>query len=103
MSMDCSEFKNIYPELWNFLAAYFPDADIENMTDFEVVQSYSEVARIEEIRKVIDQGTEIVNHPDFPGEVISYEANRYFTDMNEARCWLKAILGKLKSCSNLKT
>jgi len=89
-------FKEHYPQLFQFFAGYFPDADIEDYTDEEVISNYiadcnkSEKSKSElaETKKELDLLIE--NIQDYWQEVGS-ESNRYFATSAEVLEWLKMI------------
>lgn len=86
-----------YPELANFLGAWFPDADLEGRTDTEAAIQFKRTATLSELNSAIKQGKRLLNEENFPWEAISVEANRCFTNAKEAKRWLGLIIAILEA------
>lgn len=80
-----------YKELANFLGAWFPEADMEGLTDEQVVSQFSRVAPSVEIAAVRQQLDDILSSGDYNPEEIGREANRYFSSREECASWLQSI------------
>lgn len=81
-----------YPVLANFLGSEFPDADLEGLSDEEVVKRYAYRVSLKLLSQVIEEGKALLAAKAFPDEEIGYEANRYFSCPEAARQWLAGIL-----------
>ena len=99
MKGDAMKLDQQYPELANFLGSEFPDADLEGLSDEEVVKRYAFRASPKMRSRVIEKGKALLAEKVFPREEISYEANRYFSDSEDARQWLTMIIQILESTS----
>ncbi len=89
-------FKEHYPKLFQFFAGYFPDADIDDLTDEEVVSNY--IADCNKPEKSKNELIETKNELNFLIEnvenywqEIGQESNRYFATSADALEWLKMI------------
>lgn len=80
-----------YPVLWNFLGCWFPDADLENLTDEEVVTDFLNVRDKEMEMQVLKEMKSLLIEDNFPCDEISDQANRYFESEEECRSWLEEI------------
>lgn len=82
--------KDTHPILFDFFAGYFPDADLDGLTDVEVVQQFISY-NSDEI--VLQTKNELNNLPkdDFLLNNIAKEANRFFESTEEINEWLDLI------------
>ncbi|MCH5720503.1 contact-dependent growth inhibition system immunity protein [Niabella hibiscisoli] len=93
-------FKKSYPVLYQFFGAYFPDADIEGLTDEEVTTNYiidsnkSEKSKTELEQTKKELSSLMCNIEDYWQEV-SDESNRFFESPSDALEWLAMINHKL--------
>ncbi len=79
-----------YPNLSQFLSSYFPDADLDGLTDQQVAIEFAKTnpeeivtVTLEELKKVIDDQSSF--------EAVGIEANRYFENNQAVLDWLKMI------------
>jgi len=84
-----------YPVLFQFFAGYFPEADLDGLTDIEVVADFKQ-----KNPQYVIQETQIALGK-IPNEVavlqeIADEANRYFETTVEAWEWVQMIRGELE-------
>lgn len=91
-----------YPELANFLGSEFPDADFEGLSDEEVVKRYTFRVSPKLRYRVIEKGKALLAEKAFPGEEVGREANRYFSDSEDARQWLAMIIQILESTTSYR-
>ena len=83
------------PELHAFLTTYFLDADQD--ADLQATQAFIAASSPDKQKQVIVQAQRLLTDPEIPVEEFGSEANRWFGDMDEARAWLKQILGTLEA------
>jgi hypothetical protein len=90
------DFKKSYPQLFQFFAGYFPDADLEDFTDEQVVSNYildcnkSEKSKSELENAKKELNVLIENIEDY-WQKVGQESNRYFATSADALEWLKMI------------
>lgn len=90
------KFHDKYPALANFLGAWFPDADLEDLEDQEVVANFLQTPNQNVHNAVRIELGRLLNNSDLlPYEDISQEANRYFENERECRSWLLMVKDKL--------
>ena len=93
-----AKFRQQYPDLYNFLGAYFPDSDFEGFTsDEEVARNFVETSPEPAVKKVIEQGTKLLSQRELPWEIIGRVAYRLLKDEDEAYQWLEKIIRTLES------
>lgn len=80
-----------YTNLSQFLTGYFPDADLDELTDEQVVHEFvssnpQEIVMVtkNELEKIIEENTFF--------DEIGFLANRYFKNQDEVLEWLETIL-----------
>lgn len=83
-----------YPVLFQFFAGYFPEADLDGLTDPEVVAEFKKLNPPEVIQETVTELANITNDSPWLGE-ISKEANRYFATNEAAWEWVKMIKAEL--------
>ncbi len=81
-----------HPLLFDFFAGYFPEADLDGLTDEQVVDQFILNNNNEIIEKTKKQLSSIDFNDDFLLKNIINEANRYFETTEEILDWLKMIL-----------
>ena len=86
------------PELLRFLSTYLSDSDSEQDLETVKVSLKSCPSTTQEVITV--QLQSLLNDSDLPLEELGTEANRWFSDADEARQWMTQILGVMKSQSN---
>ena len=87
---------NKYEKLFNFLGCWFPDMDLEGLTEKDIVKNYKQIIDKRNLSVVIAQAEEVKNKIEDYWEVIREETNVYFEDHNEALLWLDSIINLLK-------
>lgn len=93
-------FKKDYPELFQFFAGYFPDADFDGITDEDVVAIYvadcikSENSKIE-LEKTKKELINLIDNIEKYWQEVGKEANRYFHSSIDALQWLNMINQRL--------
>ncbi len=79
------------PDLHVFLSTYFPDAEVE--ADEETTRAYMKIAPTDRRQQIIIQAKSLLASTEtFPLEELGTEANRWFSDHEEARAWLRLLL-----------
>jgi protein PhnA len=86
------------PELYTFLTTVFPDVDADS--DTNVTVSYASSAPADRKIQVISQVKLLIADPEFPFEELGTEANRWFSDAEEGRNWMRQILSALELSSS---
>lgn len=90
-----------YPELFQFFGGYFPDADLEGITDEEVVSRYisdcnaSERSKLE-LENATKELEDLINNINEYWQEVGEEANRYFRTSDEVLEWLEMIRRELQ-------
>src|SRR5439155_527950 len=85
-------FHAAYPNLFNFLGGWFPDADFDGLTDAEVARNFASRDALRTVQAVGDEARRLLGDIPFPREILGECANRYFTSPEEARRWLEELL-----------
>ncbi len=84
-----------YPNAFQFFVGYFPEADMENKTDQQVVEEFcSDNPK----KLLIKTKKELIalSEDSSLWETISIEANRHFNESEEMAAWLGMILLELQ-------
>lgn len=82
-------------DLANFLGTWYPDADLDGLSDMEVAHKFKCAATSVELQQVIEQLDELLSSNDIDLREVSEEANRSFRSLSECEDWLRAIRGIL--------
>jgi hypothetical protein len=83
-------------EFWNFVGAWFPDADLEGVDDDEqVVRNFVATKNHGRIEQVYLGCREVLAMDPLPVDRITDDANRYFENEMECREWLNKCLAIL--------
>jgi len=80
-----------YPDLANFLGSWFPDADLEGLTDNEVTRKFMSVVSTAELEKVRSQCRSLLSLSSLPVQEIIAESNRHFVTEEDCREWLTDV------------
>ncbi len=83
-------FEDKYPELFQFFAGYFPEADLDGLTDDQVVQGYIKESPSELINEVQKELGLLLSDESSWGDA-AMEANRHFEKNEELRQWLERV------------
>ncbi|KAA1247715.1 contact-dependent growth inhibition system immunity protein [Aquimarina sp. RZ0] len=79
-----------YPYLFQFFTGYFPESDLDQLTDYEVVQKYLKENSETVLTKTKKELQELLNDGDIWKE-IGIEINRYFGNDKEIKAWLEMV------------
>ncbi|MEQ1965342.1 contact-dependent growth inhibition system immunity protein [Xenorhabdus khoisanae] len=90
-------FQEKYKNLYNFFGAWFPDADFEDLTDEEIVDSFKKVTSNEVIKEALGEISLLVKDESFPLEEITDSTNIHFEDKTDCINWLVNIQTYLKA------
>ncbi len=83
---------NRYPELSMFLG-FFPDADLEGLTDEEAARKFCTEMDAEDRRDAMAQGRDLLENEDTAYiDAVGRYANRHFENRAAAREWLNGVL-----------
>ncbi|MDX2167951.1 MAG: hypothetical protein SF182_12830 [Deltaproteobacteria bacterium] len=88
--------RNRYPQLFEFLAAWFPEADFEARTDRAAIEAYRRVAKPAERALVIRQGRALLAARPLPWRAMAEAANRRFSNAEAFAAWLDGVLEALE-------
>lgn len=88
--------KNRYPELFEFLAAWFAEADLEERSDRTAIEAYRRVANRTDRAVVVRQGRALLASRPLPWRTMAQTANRRFDDAAAAYAWLDGVLDALE-------
>jgi hypothetical protein len=76
-------------EFWNFIGSWFPDADLEGVSDDQhVVRNFLDTKNARKIEQVRCGCDEMLALPKLPMDRIMAEANRHFETETQCREWL---------------
>ncbi len=81
------------PELLRFLSTYFSETSAD--TDAETVQNFVARANPDELNSLISEFRQALEGETLDLGELGAEANRWFGDTEEARDWLREVLGYL--------
>ncbi len=87
--------ENKYPFLFQFFAGYFPEADLEQLTDSEIVYNYLQDNPEDIISHTLSEILQVLHDTSYWPE-ITIEVNRYFQDDQEIKEWLEMIALQLQ-------
>ncbi|AYZ37023.1 hypothetical protein EGY07_16395 [Chryseobacterium indologenes] len=95
------DFKNQFPNLYQFLGGYFPDADFDNLTDEDVVKNYVDDCKkskssIKSLEETKEELLLLINKIDIYLQDVENESNRYFENSQDALVWLNMIKRELE-------
>ena len=86
------KIRTTYPNLANFLGAWFPDADLEGMTDIEATSAFLRSESLQVKNAVRQELAGILKtRVPLPFDEIAQEANRYFKSEAACRDWLTML------------
>lgn len=84
------DLQETHPLLFDFFAGYFPDADLDGLTDKEIVAQFIE----QNTPKIVSETQNALitlNNAPIVLQNIADEANRYFESSEEIMKWLEMI------------
>lgn len=87
-------FENKYPVLYQFFVGYFPEADLDGLSDQEVVVQFIEQNPTEIVKDTQKALNELPDDVTLLKE-ISRDANRYFETPEAFRNWIEMIKTEL--------
>jgi hypothetical protein len=91
-----------FPELYQFFAGYFPDADFDKLSDEEVVHQYkadclkSDVGMFQ-IESALKELEQLIVQSGIYWKDVQSEANRHFDTAEDALIWLNQVKRNLES------
>jgi hypothetical protein len=80
-----------FQKLFEFFAAWFPDADLEGLNDQEITDKFVTTISNDERVRIAKQCRELMLLPAIPLGVIARAAWRTFEDQATCREWLESI------------
>lgn len=86
-----------FPELHAFFSTYFPEADAD--TDLRTVETFVASSNAEKQEAVLSQAKSFVEGDEISVEELGTETNRWFSDSEEAKDWIRAITALLAQAS----
>lgn len=89
-------FADKYPELYQFFGGYFPEADLDGLTDEQVVAQFVAENPKELVSSVQVELTQLLLDQGVWDEVAT-EANRYFETQDDLLHWLQEVLDDLQT------
>lgn len=78
------------PELLNFFAGYFPEAEFTGATDKDVVENYILTNNIETVKQTQQQLQALENDPEVL-KIIAREVNKHFETSEKIWKWVEMI------------
>ncbi len=88
------KFVDKYPDLFNFFAGYFPDADFDKLTDEEVVAGYRTDCSNADIEQTVKELNLLLTDPEY-WHYAAAEANRYLPTSQDVINWLTMVRKEL--------
>ena len=85
-----------YPNLYNFLASWFPDADFDELSDRDIVISFKNVSSIDKVNMIIEELSLVISDGELSIEDVSQCTNIHSNDKLELINWLTEIKEYLK-------
>ncbi|MFC2996289.1 contact-dependent growth inhibition system immunity protein [Acinetobacter sichuanensis] len=86
-----NSFESNFPQMYQFLGAWFSDLDYEDLTYKEVVKNYKKAAKSQEIDLLKLEFKEILTKKTIDYKYISHLSNIYFEDETDLLKWLNEI------------
>ena len=93
---------NDYPKLANFLGSWFPDSDLEGLSDEEIVNDFVKKSRRKYVYDVLAEFESLLRLETIPHDDIGKEANLYFDGEEDCLKWIKEIELYLKESLDAK-
>lgn len=87
--------RNDCPALANFLGSWFPDADLDEMDDLDVVARFRSVSSDSQIQAIRAELAVALGDVNRYWIDVGREANRYFENPLEAEEWLRGLVRAL--------
>ena len=81
-----------FPDLLHCLLGYFPEADIEGLTDEQAAKQCIKELDPNVRLSTIEQGNKLLSEVEFPWQEVGRAANRYFESDSAAKDWLRRML-----------
>jgi len=85
-----------YERLFNFLGSWFPDMDLEGISEKDIVEEYKKSVSKGEIQAMIFEAKGVLNEIEKYWRKMEHETNLYFENPDEAFLWLKLIVKLLE-------
>lgn len=93
------DFEARFPELYQFIGAWFPDADFEDLEAADVVRRFVLVSGPAKAAAAAAEARDLLTgHPELLAEIGDL-ANRYFETDAEAGDWLGEVAALLESAA----
>jgi len=87
---------NHYPQLYQLLAAWLAESDLEGLEDEAAVAQYVATEEPDDVRLAYAQAQALRCQPELAYCLAAW-ANRHFADEQAARTWLDELLVKLSA------
>ncbi|OJJ17966.1 hypothetical protein BKI52_29355 [marine bacterium AO1-C] len=84
-----------HPSLFQFFAGYFPEADLDGLTDVEVVADFKK-KNPQQVVQETQTALKKIPKEDSVLQEIANEANRYFETTEDAWQWVQMIRVELE-------
>lgn len=92
------------PELLAFLSTCFPDVDgSAPEADERATRAYFAAAPADRRGLVVAQANRVLQDPELPIDELGSEANRWFGAADEAREWLRRVVGAIEAADAPET
>src|SRR5262245_59980032 len=85
-----------YSTLANFLAAWFPEADLDGLSDEDVGKRFALTRRAGALSTTTQPAWPVLDERELPWEFWSREANRHFESPDAGRAWMHRIANLLE-------
>ncbi len=82
-------------ELNDFFSKYISESEIES--DIENAKRFSKTAKQDQIQKIQTQLSTLKESPESLLETLGMNANRWFSDIDEAKIWIQSLVNALNT------
>ena len=93
-------FSKEYPKLSNFIGSWFPDYDVDDLSDEEVVTKFVEQSAETNVKQILNELEVLLQQTDIPYDEVGKEANLYFSASEDCSYWLRGIQPMIKEKLN---
>ncbi|SNR16220.1 hypothetical protein [Tenacibaculum jejuense] len=90
-----NDLQSTHPLLFDFFAGYFPDADLDGLTDIQVTEQFITINSNELVQQTFESLTRIDDNAQVLENIV-IEANRYFENTNEIQKWVLSLIEVFK-------
>jgi len=89
---EIEDFRRQHPVLSNFLGGWFPEIDLDGITEEQAATDFVRSSSRKELEMVLKEGEATLLEEPFPWLEIEFDSNRARESEGEAKAWLEHIL-----------